>query len=301
MTVPGRLRFMKSHRLTGHTRREFLTKTVSGAAAVASGAGLLQAADRGPGNAPEISLVLDGSASVCSRPPVRWAVEQLRDTLTTRGLAVEIVEWNSLGARASLPASTLRGECILVTGSGSTIGRQALKSAGVSFPETPEALGLLRTKLDTRPLLLACGSDERGLVYGLLELADQVSFAEDAVALLRNVEPTVEQPANTIRSVARCFVSDVEDKAWFYDRAFWQRYLSMLATHRFNRFSLTLGIGYDFTTDIRDCYFHFAYPFLVSVPGYKVRAFPLPAEERDANFEMLKSFQHSGIRSLEFT
>ena len=41
----------------------------------------------------------------------------------------------------------------------------------------------------------------------------------------------------------------------------------MLATHRFNRFSMTFGIGYDFTREVRDSYFHFPYPFLVKVPG----------------------------------
>jgi len=85
-----------------------------------------------------------------------------------------------------------------------------------------------------------------------------------------------ERPANAIRSIARTFVSDVEDKSWFQDRAFWSRYLTMLAAQRFNRFHLMLGIGYDFTTGITDCYFHFAYPFLLAVPGYNVRAVPLP-------------------------
>ena len=30
-------------------------------------------------------------------------------------------------------------------------------------------------------------------------------------------------------------VSDVEDKSWYYDRAFWRSYLTNLATNRFNR------------------------------------------------------------------
>ena len=45
--------------------------------------------------------------------------------------------------------------------------------------------------------------------------------------------------------MTRLFVSDIEDKPWFYEKAFWQEYLSMLMTQRFNRFSLTLGLGYD--------------------------------------------------------
>ena len=39
----------------------------------------------------------------------------------------------------------------------------------------------------------------------------------------------------------RLFVSDVEDKPWFYDREMWPRYLAMLAGHRFNAFNLVSG------------------------------------------------------------
>jgi hypothetical protein len=49
------------------------------------------------------------------------------------------------------------------------------------------------------------------------------------------------------------------------------RYLTTLATQRFNRFNLSLGIGYDFLQNVTDAYFLFAYPFLLSVPGYDVR------------------------------
>ena len=105
----------------------------------------------------------------------------------------------------------------------------------------------------------------------------------------------------SVRSVARAFVSDVEDKPWFNDRNFWPSYLSMLATQRFNRFNLTFGLAYDFTTDIRDCYFHFAYPFLLSVPGYDVRAVPLPDAERDRNLEMLRFISdETARRGLQF-
>ena len=93
----------------------------------------------------------------------------------------------------------------------------------------------------------------------------------------------------------------MEDKAWFQDREFWPRYLDLLAASRFNRFHLALGIGYDFTTDIRDCYFHFAYPFLLAVPGYAVRANPLPDAERDRNLEMLRFIsEETARRGLHF-
>ena len=162
--------------------------------------------------------------------------------------------------------------------------------------EAAESLALARGRIEQRPVLLASGSDARGLVYALLELADRVSFAANPLDELQSVRPVSEHPANQVRSVARAFVSNVEDTKWFRDRGFWSRYLTMLATQRFNRFSLTFGIGYDFTTNISDCYFHFAYPFLLGVPGYDVRAVPLANSERDQNLELLKFISEETVR-----
>ena len=80
----------------------------------------------------------------------------------------------------------------------------------------------------------------------------------------------------------------MEDKPWFNDREMWPRYLAMLAANRFNRFNLSFGIGYDFLRGVTDAYLLFAYPFLLDVPGYKVRAVNLPDAERDRNLEMLR-------------
>src|SRR5258708_13379007 len=46
--------------------------------------------------------------------------------------------------------------------------------------------------------------------------------------------------------------SDVEDKAWFYDRDFWHNYLTMLVTSRLNRFSLTMGMQYNSADGVTD-------------------------------------------------
>jgi hypothetical protein len=43
-------------------------------------------------------------------------------------------------------------------------------------------------------------------------------------AALEFTAPLVERPASRIRSVMRGFNSEVEDKAWFYDRDYWRSY-----------------------------------------------------------------------------
>ena len=74
-----------------------------------------------------------------------------------------------------------------------------------------------------------------------------------------------------------------------YDRAFWTDYLDNLVSSRFNRFNFAFGFGYDFPRGVTGDYFHFPYPYLVEVPGYKVRVDPPLAEgERQRNLETLQ-------------
>ena len=55
-------------------------------------------------------------------------------------------------------------------------------------------------------------SDQRGCIYALTELADRVRHGGDVVAALTLASPYFVKPANPIRSIARAFVSEVEDK-----------------------------------------------------------------------------------------
>src|SRR5207248_7042071 len=48
-------------------------------------------------------------------------------------------------------------------------------------------------------------------------------------------------------------------------------------------------------------YLHFAYPFLLAVPGYAVRAVGLPDAERDQNLDMLRfASDEAAARGLHF-
>jgi hypothetical protein len=181
------------------------------------------------------------------------------------------------------------------------MARQLLAEAGAHIAEVPEALGLVPIKTSGKPVLLACGHDERGLVYAMLELADRVRHGTQPLVSLNLPKPVVEQPANVVRSLSRLFVSEIEDKPWYNDRQMWPSYLTMLATQRFNRFNLSLGIGYDFLRNVTDGYFLFAYPFLLSVPGYNVRVPELPDAERERNLEMLRFISEQTVaRGLQF-
>jgi len=240
-----------------------------------------------------IAFILDPTDKIASTLPAKWAAGELERSLVSQGLSVR---------RYEKLAETKVGDLVIaIAGSGSSISAQLLKASTVKIPETSEALGLVPLKLDGKQILLATGHDARGLVYALLELADRVQHSEQPSISLTIDKPIVEKPANAIRSLNRLFVSNVEDNPWYNDKEMWPKYLTMLATQRFNRFNLSFGIGYDFLQKVTDAYFLFAYPFLFSVPGYNVRVPELSDAERDSNLAMLKFISEQTVaRGLQF-
>ncbi len=245
-------------------RREFLKQ-----------AGLAAAANRLSWSATSaVAMVVEPDDWLANRPPVKWAIGELQSALKERGINSRVI--------ARLTEAAPSEQCILVANQGGAA----------------ESVRLAEYPMNGRTVLQAGGTDVRGMVYAVLELADRVRYTPDPFKL---AAPISDKPANVIRSISRCFQSDVEDKSWYHDRDHWREYLTNLATHRFNRFSLAFGLGYDFPRGVTDSYFYFAYPFLLAVPGFKVRAVGLPDAERDKNLETLRFISdETAARGLHF-
>ena len=240
-----------------------------------------------------IAIVCQAGDRLASAAPVCWAIGRLRAALEARGMGVEVLDRD--------PPADGVGRTIHVASSRAAAARGVLLGARISVPDAPEAFALVPAHRGARPDLLATAPDERGLVYALLELADRVGHAADPLLGLRLDEAVVERPANAVRSVARCFTSERLDLPWFLDEGFWRRYLSMLVAQRFNRVSLTLGLGYNFPWRVTDGYLYFAYPFLIDVPGYRVRVSRVDDGERRRNLEMLRfASSEAAARGLDF-
>lgn len=241
-----------------------------------------------------VSIITDPSDTVAMSAPAQWAAGELEAALKEKNIQVQ-----RTGSITKATAGNLR---ILVAGATSAMAKPVIKAAGVTIPPTAEALGLIPGKSTTQPAILATGHDATGLVYALLELADRVNYAASSpISALHVSKAVVERPANRVRSLNRLFVSDVEDKPWFNDREMWPKYLTMLATQRFNMFNLSLGIGYDELTKVTDGYFIFAYPFLLDVPGYNVHVPELANSERDNNLRMIQFIsQQTVARGMKF-
>ncbi len=218
---------------------------------------------------PSIQILMD--PALTNSEPIQWATTQLRQTLTAK----------SIPTKEANPTQT-----ILV----------ALNTNSLATPfkipnlNQPETIALIPGTHNNIPAILITGIDTRGLVYGILELTDRIRYTEDPTAALHLSSPIIETTPNKVRSVARAFLSETEDKPWFYDRAFWTQYLDTLAFARFNRFNLALGFGYDFPRGVTGDYLHFPYPYLVELPNYsQVRVDPpLQPGERRRNLETLQ-------------
>jgi hypothetical protein len=276
-------------------RREFLKRAGLATAGTLLTGGAA-AGTRGP-TATRVSVLVDPADPTAMAPPARWAVERLRQALAARNVPSRLCERMGESDASDLWVVAAGGVVASrMAGAAAAVGPRELQ-----LPDAPEALAIAHGTLAERPALFACGADVRGLVYAITELTDVVVLSESPMSALAAVSPAAERPFNPIRSCMRLFCSDVEDKAWFRDREFWTAYLSMLVAQRFNRVNLSFGLGYDFTTEIRDAYLHFTYPFLFDVPGYRVRATNLSDAERDSNLAMLRFISdEAAARGLHF-
>jgi hypothetical protein len=259
-------------------RRQFLQAAAG--AAVGLQTSIMFATNQSQG----VAIIIDPKDMITSSIPVKWAISELEQALAGHGVPVGVYH-NTEEA----PAAYRRIVILSTTFYKETMWEY--KAAEIQVQDFPETLALLQQKEE----LLAGGNDSRGLMYAILELADRVRNASDPLAALAITKSINEHPANVVRSITRLFTSEIEDKPWYNDREMWPAYFSMLASNRFNRFNLALGIGYDFLTNVTDGYFLFAYPFLLSVPGYNVRVPQLPDTERDSNLEMLRFISEQAV------
>ena len=236
---------------SGQTRRQFLKKTGATTLAVA-GAGLLEFPFTACGaqNEPSVALQFDPAdpltqaaqeqmfrpSSLPKPNPVEWAVRQLGEALAARHLPLQF--------HPSLDAVASRQTVILVAGRTSLLARQVLEAAHLALPDSPEGLALARGKAQNRSVILAAGSDARGLVYALLELADRVNFAADPLRA-----ETGRRSANGRPMPSAAFPAfspaTWRTKPGFTTANSGRLTSTMLAANRFNRFNLALGLGYD--------------------------------------------------------
>lgn len=156
--------------------------------------------------------------------------------------------------------------------------QRLLSQVGQHVPGDPEGVVFQWSQTAEGPLLVAAGSDERGLMYALLELADAIHA--EGLAAFDRVQNQVVFPDQRVRGVDRFIMGPLDDD-WFYADEFWAYYLARLARCRFNR--LVLVTGFD------TAYLSPPYPYFVSVPGYEdVHVADLDERGRQRNLDRLQ-------------
>ncbi len=236
-----------------------------------------------------IAIIVDQDSPITASEPVQWATGKLRQTLSSKGIT----------ASSTMP--TTAGSHIIVIASVTS----KLAASFVNLPQisTPESVALIPGRVNSSSAVLVSGIDTLGIVYGITELADRVTYSNDPVTALHLPQVEVESSPNRVRSVMRAFCSEIDDKPWYYDRSFWTNYLDDLVTNRFNRFNFALGFGYDFPKGVTGDYLHFPYPYLLEVPGFtNVHVEPaLQPGERERNLETLQFIAaETAKRGLQF-
>ena len=172
------------------------------------------------------------------------------------------------------------------------------------FPTENESFALIPINLNKNKIIIAYGADKRGLIYAVTELLDRIRFSTNSKNIFNLPKNLIEKPSTKIRSISKCFESNIEDLDWFHDRAMWSEYFLMLISQRFNRFTLTLGMQYNYPYGnefIKDVYLYLAYPFLVTPKGYDIYAEGLSKAEQKKNLQTLKFISKEATRcGLDF-
>lgn len=227
-----------------------------------------------------VLLAARSDADLLDAPPVRWALERLRQ----RGSELRVSGGELPPDAVGVVVSSLR--------SPAASARLAARNAAV--PASSGAFALVGTPSAPNGQIELIAADATAASYGLAELGRHL--AEDSLDELLSGPCVVVAPETPVRAIGRAFTSASHDLAWFRSESFWTGYLDMLAEHRFNQLKLALGIAYDFPIHITDAYFLFAYPFFVDVEGSGVSVRGLTVAEREANLAALKFIARESAR-----
>ena len=236
-----------------------------------------------PGEA-SVSIVSDPEPG----PGAAHGLAKLTSALEARAVVVK---------RAASITSASDGQVVLVglASAGGPVA-EALKAAGASVPAAAEALTIRHTTLNGKPGMVVAGSDDRGLMYALLDVADRVGWAADPARPFTEVKNAAEKPYVPERALSVYTMHRKHFESRFYDEAYWARYLDMLAANRFNTFVLIFGYE-------NWGYFSPPYPYFFDLDGFPdVRVVGITREKQRKNLRALNRLvEMAHARGLDFT
>ncbi len=190
-----------------------------------------------------------------------------------------------------------RGDIFLVTGLSGGTGAAAklMHEANQQLPAVAEALTVWKTEVKQKPAWVINGFDDRGLMYGILNVAERITWSTDRKTPLSKVESITEKPDVGTRAVSMYTMNRRYWESRFYDEAHWAAYMDMLAMNRFN--SIVVIFGYENAGFLAPCY-----PYFFNVDGFPgIGMEDMTASEQQRNLSALnRMIEMAHERGLEF-
>jgi len=221
-------------------------------------------------------------------PGTRHGINRVISILNQKGYAADQV--------TSLEEA--RGDILIVAGLASASGEAArlIETYRITLPSEAESLDIRTIRSGTKNILLVSGSDDRGLMYALRDVADRIAWSSDQENPLNEVKAVTEKPHVADRTLSMYTMHRSTFEGFFYDRGFWEKFLDMLAGNRFNSFALIFGYE-------NSGYFAPPYPFffdLEEFPGVRVVGMTPEKQKKNLNaLNRIVAMTHE--RGLDFT
>jgi hypothetical protein len=176
------------------------------------------------------------------------------------------------------------GEMVIVAGLGNGDGTasQLIQAGGHILPQVPEALSIWKTNLQKKNVWVISGYDDRGLMYGLLDVADRIGWSKASRNPLSEVKEITEQPDVRERAISIYTMNRAYWESRIFNEDYWKRYLDVLAQNRFN--SLVVIFGYENGGFLAPCY-----PYFFDVEEFPdVKMIGITPQEQQRNLEAFK-------------
>lgn len=232
--------------------------------------------------ADDVNLVVEAP----SVTPVETGVAELTRVLKEKGFRV--FRETTLGADD-------RPRIVIGQAGASRLLDGLLREHGCEVPQSPESVLIRRLPAQSPPVILVSGSDARGVLYALMEVARAIELSGQGGDLFSGIADAIESPDLAVRSLSLSLYNADLEREWYYKKEFWRDYLAMLARNRFNNFTLVFAN--------QTSYLNPPYPFLVEVPEHpEVKAIGVTSEDRRRNLDMLRTIsQMASDYGLGFT
>jgi hypothetical protein len=230
----------------------------------------------------DATIIVDGTLG----PSARFGLQQFVSALDQKGFPYKQGESTDDISGPLLYAGTL---------SGSKKISSLRNNDKLDLSDKKESLSVRRLTEEGQSTLYVAGSDDRGLMYALLELAEQVEHMDDGQDWFASIDEQAAEPHVPVRSMAILLHSEDCEKDWYYSKEHWEDYFAMLATHRWNAFNMIFSHQTPYLSPL--------YAFHVKVDQHpEIRAKGLTEEQRIKNLDMLRYISSlAKNRGIDFT